>query len=88
MSVLGDEKTKKITYKLSFDNEFDGSSQEIVIKSSFQDGIGFEELMNGFRQFVLALGYSEYTARHIICVGEEYIELLGLSEDDFQIVET
>jgi len=88
MGVFDNEKPKQITYKLSFDNEFDGSAQEIVIKSSFQDGIGFEELMNGFRQFVLALGYSEYTARHIICVGEEYIELLGLSEDDFQIVET
>ena len=88
MSTFESTKPKQTTYKLSYANDFDGSSQEIVIKSSFQDGIGFEELMNGFRQFVLALGYSEYTARHIICVGEEYIELLGLSEDDFQIVET
>jgi len=86
MSIFNDEKPKQITYKLSFDNGFDGSSQEIVMKSTYMDGIGFNELMNGFRQFLIALGYSEETARHVTCLSKEDIEQLGYSEDDFGIV--
>jgi len=86
MSIFNDEKPKQITYKLSFDNDFDGSSQEIVMKSTYMDGIGFNELMNGFRQFLIALGYSEETARHVTCLSKEDIEQLGYSEDDFGIV--
>ena len=86
MSIFNDEKPKQITYKLSFDNDFDGSSQEIVMKSTYIDGIGFNELMNGFRQFLLALSYPEETARHVTCLSKEDIEQLGYSEDDFGIV--
>lgn len=85
---LEQTKDKQVTYKLSYESDFDGTAHEITMKSKYMDGISFDELMNGFRQFILALGYGEETAKYIICVKKEDVELMGYEEDDFQIVKT
>lgn len=89
MGLLREEQElpKYRTYKLTFENDFDGSVQEIVMKSKFIDGISFNDLLNGFRQFIVALGYSEDSARMILSLNEDELSFIGLSKSDLSIVE-
>lgn len=74
------------TYKLSYESDFEERSQEIIFKSKFMDGISFNDLLNGFRQFLIALGYGEFTAKSVVSISKEEAELLGYGEDELQIV--
>lgn len=74
------------TYKLSYESDFDGKSQEIIIRSKYMDGISFTDLLNGFRQFIIALSYSEDVAKSIVSISKEEEELLGYGQDELQIV--
>ena len=74
------------TYKLSYESDFNGNSQEIIFKSKFIDGISFNDLLNGFRQFLIALSYGESVAKSVVSISKEEAELLGYGEDDLQIV--
>lgn len=87
MGLLKEEKELKKfrTVKMIFEDDFDLSEQEIVLRSQYRDGISFNDLMNTFRQFVLALGYSEDTARMIMSLNQDDIDFLGIKKEDLYI---
>ncbi len=75
------------TVKMIFENDFDKSINEITLKSEYVDGVSLNDLMNTFRQFVLAIGYTEDTARTILSLNADEVADLGLSMSDLDIVE-
>ena len=89
MGLLKEEKELKKfrTVKMTFEDDFDLSEQEIVLKSQYRDGISFNDLMNTFRQFLVALNYSEDAARMVRDLSGDDLDRLGLDLEDLSIVE-
>ncbi|MCK9482343.1 MAG: hypothetical protein M0R38_11390 [Bacteroidia bacterium] len=72
------------TYTLKMEEE-DGSSREIIKKTTNMEGLSFDELLGSFKQFLLMLGYTELTVKTIVCLSLEELEELGIKEEDLSI---
>ena len=83
-----DESKKFRTLKMTFEDDFQKTVNEIVLKEEHPDGISFNDLMNTFRQFVLALGYSEDSVKLIRNLRENDLAFFGLTMDELNLIES
>ena len=80
---MADKKFRR--YRFIDENELKGYEKEIAIKSQFDDGVHFEELLGAFRQFLVMLGYSESMAKSLIVLGPDELERLMLKPEDLEM---
>lgn len=79
------ENAKRKTLKMSLEDQASKSVKELTISSDFADGLDFGELLSAFKQFLIVLGYSEYTAKSVVALDSEEIDKLNLSEEDLRL---
>lgn len=71
--------------KMIFEDDFNKTINELVLKSEYVDGVSFEDLLATFRQFLIIIGYTEESAKMVLSVSRADLENLGLNFEDLSI---
>lgn len=76
---------KMRVYRFVEEDGFKGTRKEIVLQGNSHDAVSFSELLGGFRQYLVMLGYGEDTAKMLIPLNQSDLEILGIELKDLAL---